>query len=1342
MMRIRTNRKGQFSIIASLFVAVILITSVMMTYSTIRYNDPQTNPQIMSAVDETNLSLKQVLGFTVGYYGSVLQVTGNSSYAYDQSDSYLNSGLNNIVNVNPKWGTSFKVTTLSLGTNWFTNSSFSQGSLNVTYDLTGLGVYGIAYSISSELNVQVLHSPSNNQVSLTVTQDGDQPVVSLGTSSFKFYQYIDSNLTWGMVNPPSSPVVSSDGTYTISVPPQINPQSYIIQVQDSRGIMVAASSFSHYTGTLDFNATSQSGGYYVKQFDTQVDGILDQGSHSNSTIQQIPLNGKFDTLTEANAATNTQPYHPASYTLDGSTTLVSGSPSNLVSDDGAYMTFGSYLSSTTSQTLYSHQSTTSINGANYYSYSTSGATSSGLTLSASMSTSSALLGKVVYSLQGIASLPANTWTFNYRAWKDSVSTVAYDAQSSTTSSGSSSLSWSHTVGSGSNRLLVVTISTSRAGSSSSAPPTISSLPTYDNVQMTPGPSNVYTSNTNPQVHSYIYYLVNPPSGSHTIQVSLAGTSSSTYAVGGAASYSNVNTSNPIQTSNTTPNYGQTQSVSVSTTSVGQAVYASIGTYSTSSYTLTANSGPTSRWSQTGQNYKGQGVDEINPSVGSVTSSWQTGASSVGYVCLAVVINPVATAAVGKIDATILIRETSGTVRTTLATGVALSGALTTSASTLSGTYSFPAYTVVSQTDYLEIDYYTSVSTTDSTNAYLMIDNSGLLTSQQTSIGNILVPGQYTCEAELSGASNLNTWNTLLWQLDADSTVANSAAVFQLYNYASSQYPSSGNNGYFTATLGTTITQNPQTITTTPTQFRDAIGNWKMRLTVTNSAPFNINVDSSTFTSGVATYALNLEEEWTNLNMTTLLHPALCIDAGTMGSNQVAVDAWNTATSSWQTLSSGLVSGWNNMSINSYLTSGSTTFTLKFTKTGDTAQNSWPVASVLIRPESDQDLFLALNNPAATVAVELLQNGTMIWLGQNLQVTTQLIPVPPVPVKALHVNETINGKNEQVPFQIEDWGSSYTIPLGLTDNSTVFGNRQMVVFLVNTHVSAFTLWWNGSSSAVQTPLAYTDSHFGSDNPNGNFLSNGQLNLQFGVTPFTATSTLVGSGTTDKATFMQQINSQTSTYGSGIDYVIYNGVVRDVVQQEAEWSGGVNNCPNFYADIVLTLPANATYFTYQLSLMFLASTPIRTISSLCPLSLSSTINQLQTENGTSQGDPVVASGTQVFSAAQTWVHHWSEFTSGNTGAGIMYTDAFNHGLYVFDSMSPATSRGALSVNSATPTISLLPVTLNSVTFQNALDVSWSGAVVTFDTNSVPIYNGPSPGLWVLAEMPPIIDVTCGN
>ena len=98
------NSKGQFSIIAALLVAVVLVVSVMTTYSAIRYGSVQEQPQILSAIDETNLGLKEVLGFTVGYYGSVLKVTGNMTYAQQLARNYLRSALNNVGDAQPEWG--------------------------------------------------------------------------------------------------------------------------------------------------------------------------------------------------------------------------------------------------------------------------------------------------------------------------------------------------------------------------------------------------------------------------------------------------------------------------------------------------------------------------------------------------------------------------------------------------------------------------------------------------------------------------------------------------------------------------------------------------------------------------------------------------------------------------------------------------------------------------------------------------------------------------------------------------------------------------------------------------------------------------------------------------------------------------------------------------------------------------------------------------------------------------------------------------------------------------------------------------------------------------------------
>ncbi len=370
---------------------------------------------------------------------------------------------------------------------------------------------------------------------------------------------------------------------------------------------------------------------------------------------------------------------------------------------------------------------------------------------------------------------------------------------------------------------------------------------------------------------------------------------------------------------------------------------------------------------------------------------------------------------------------------------------------------------------------------------------------------------------------------------------------------------------------------------------------------------------------------------------------------------------------------------------------------------------------------------------ATLTIELLQNGTMRWLGQNLQLTTQAKPIPPIPVKAIRVNQTINNVNQEVPFQIEDWASNYQIPLGLTNNASVFSDRTMLVFLVNPNVTKVTIWWNGSDAVTQTPYAYTNRYF-TDNPSNGVLSNGKttLNVDTSGNHFRIYSSI---GTTEATARFMRINNEWSIYGADPAYCIYNGIVRDIIHQEAEWSGGADNCPNLYAHIVLTLPANATYYTYQLRLMFLDSQQPRNITDLCPLRLSYSGEQTQTENGT---ETSTSTGVFYNFSASCWQHHWSQITSasGTKGTGIMFTNTANQMLYFFDNIA-GNKTGALNI--ASDAIELCPVTsMASANFQNALDITWYGAVVTFD-GTTPIYKQDDSGLWITVEYPPTITVT---
>jgi membrane-associated PAP2 superfamily phosphatase len=97
---------------------------------------------------------------------------------------------------------------------------------------------------------------------------------------------------------------------------------------------------------------------------------------------------------------------------------------------------------------------------------------------------------------------------------------------------------------------------------------------------------------------------------------------------------------------------------------------------------------------------------------------------------------------------ILIRKADGTVRTTIATGVSKSANLGSSWATYTGAaYSFPEYTVVDQTDYLEIDYIANVTVKKGGQyAYLRIDDRTLALADQTRSQEWAFTGVVTIEA--------------------------------------------------------------------------------------------------------------------------------------------------------------------------------------------------------------------------------------------------------------------------------------------------------------------------------------------------------------------------------------------------------------------------------------------------------------------------------------------------------------------------------------------------------------------------------------------------------------------
>jgi len=117
----------------------------------------------------------------------------------------------------------------------------------------------------------------------------------------------------------------------------------------------------------------------------------------------------------------TYSYNPSGYALSGSTSLVSGSVSNLTSDNDVYMTFRSYTSATVPSTkkLTAHSETTTMGESTYYLLKNVAADGVATTLTIDSATlGRKLWGKFVYNLSGVDSIPAANWTFHYRVMRN------------------------------------------------------------------------------------------------------------------------------------------------------------------------------------------------------------------------------------------------------------------------------------------------------------------------------------------------------------------------------------------------------------------------------------------------------------------------------------------------------------------------------------------------------------------------------------------------------------------------------------------------------------------------------------------------------------------------------------------------------------------------------------------------------------------------------------------------------------------------------------------------------------------------------------------------------------
>ena len=198
--------------------------------------------------------------------------------------------------------------------------------------------------------------------------------------------------------------------------------------------------------------------------------------------------------------------------------------------------------------------------------------------------------------------------------------IVFDSAVSKSAVNAASVTWSHTVGSSSNRVLVVGLSTE---DTSSSVLNIASI-TYNGVAMTAVPNSAATAGSSTLDKSQLFYLLNPPAGAHTIAVTFGGAVNGVSA--GSISLSGVAQSAPTAAAINTATSGTTISANITVSTAGSWLVDAANS-GAGNATLTPGASQTKRWGVGQSSSGGAGSTESVSSAGTASVSWTASSGS-------------------------------------------------------------------------------------------------------------------------------------------------------------------------------------------------------------------------------------------------------------------------------------------------------------------------------------------------------------------------------------------------------------------------------------------------------------------------------------------------------------------------------------------------------------------------------------------------------------------------------------------------------------------------------------------------------------------------------------------
>ena len=278
MKKLLSNRRGQFIVIAILFISIMIISVAVFIYSTVTQYRYQRWEEYLTVVDNIRVNSEKVLriglaNFTQQFLAGRIKDKNEyetyilnglfNSWERDLQEIYAGmgidlefSGVGNRL-IASKWEVGNEANIIKCF--WYDSDSISSICANVSINLSSYGLYGY-HSITEEyLRLQVDTSyisaepASITSLNLTVTKEGGQPVYGLSSSNFMIKRFDDETDTWREINI-TRVEYYGQGNYTLFFESDPIERPYykwlFVSVTDQRGIITLCSTYSFIEFTV------------------------------------------------------------------------------------------------------------------------------------------------------------------------------------------------------------------------------------------------------------------------------------------------------------------------------------------------------------------------------------------------------------------------------------------------------------------------------------------------------------------------------------------------------------------------------------------------------------------------------------------------------------------------------------------------------------------------------------------------------------------------------------------------------------------------------------------------------------------------------------------------------------------------------------------------------------------------------------------------------------------------------------------------------------------------------------------------------------------------------------